>query len=306
VGVHYGTGVREGTNVTTDDHGSTVPRRQLGRYLRRAREDAQITVKAAADALEWSTPRIWRIENGAVGMRALDVKAMCDLYGTSPDLTDALVALARETKARGWWHSYGEAVPAWFELYVGLESAASRVRKYMPDIVPGLLQTKAYMQEVIALDHPELTDGERLHRAAVRLERQNLLERRIPQAPELDVVLSEAVLRRSLRDREAMAGQIAYLAEANERPNVTVRVLPLAAGLHRWTAAGSFTLLDFPSQRGRDPEPPTVYSDGPTGALYLDKPREVESYELIWTSITERVLDTAQSSRAMLAMAEEY
>ena len=114
------------------------------------------------------------------------------------------------------------------------------------------------------------------------------------------------MLRRSLRDKEATAGQLAYLAEANDLPNVTVRMLPLAAGLYRWAAAGGFTVLTFPAERGRDPEPPTVYTDGPTGALYLDKPREVESYEMIWHSITERALDAAQSSRAMRAMSEEY
>jgi transcriptional regulator with XRE-family HTH domain len=127
--------------MPTEDHGSTVPRRQLGRYLRRAREEAQVTVKAAADALEWSTPRIWRIENGTVGMRALDVKAMCELYEASPELTEALTALARETKAKGWWQSYGDALPSWFELYVGLEAAASRIRYLQSDVVPGLLQT---------------------------------------------------------------------------------------------------------------------------------------------------------------------
>lgn len=99
--------------------GSTVPRRQLGRYLRQLREEARITVKAAADALEWSAPKIWRIEGGATSMRSLDVEAMCRIYGAPPEMTEALTGLARETKARGWWHSYGDAIPTWFELYVG-------------------------------------------------------------------------------------------------------------------------------------------------------------------------------------------
>src|SRR5687768_16016265 len=111
----------------TTDAGSTVPRRQLGRYLRQLREDARITVKAAADALEWSTPKIWRIESGIVSMRALDVEAMCRVYGAPADITQALMGLAKETKAKGWWHSYGDAIPGWFELYVGLESAANRL-----------------------------------------------------------------------------------------------------------------------------------------------------------------------------------
>jgi len=60
-----------------------------------------------------------------------------------------------------------------------------------------------------------------------------------------------------------------------------------------------------PEQRGRDPEPPTVYSDGPTGALYLDKTREVDMYESIWRSASERAHDRAQSTRAIRALSEE-
>jgi transcriptional regulator with XRE-family HTH domain len=292
--------------MPTEDHGSTVPRRQLGRYLRRAREEAQVTVKAAADALEWSTPRIWRIENGTVGMRALDVKAMCELYEASPELTEALMALARETKAKGWWQSYGDALPSWFELYVGLEAAASRIRYLQSDVVPGLLQTKAYTTEIIGLDDPDLAADERERRMAVRLERQNLLKRKLPPAPTLEVILSEAVLRRPLADREAMTGQLRFLADVNDLPNVTVRILELEFGLHRWVAAGSFTILDFPKERGREPEPSTVYTDFPTGALYLDKPREVHSYESIWISASDRALNEAESSRAIRALAEEY
>jgi transcriptional regulator with XRE-family HTH domain len=119
------------------DPGSTVPRRQLGRYLRQLREDARITVKRASEELEWSAPKIWRIEGGATSMRALDVEAMCRLYGASPDQTQILMGLARETKSKGWWHSYNDAIPAYFELYVGLESSAERLRQYEPELIPG-------------------------------------------------------------------------------------------------------------------------------------------------------------------------
>ena len=114
--------------MAAEGAGSTVPRRQLGRYLRQLREAVPLTVKVAAESLEWSPVKIWRIESGQTGMRVLDVEAMCRTYGTADDMTEALKSLARETKAKGWWHSYGSAVPEWFELYVGLESAASRLR----------------------------------------------------------------------------------------------------------------------------------------------------------------------------------
>jgi DNA-binding XRE family transcriptional regulator len=62
--------------IVDSDPGSTVPRRQLGRYLRRLREEKGITVKAAADVLECSFQKVWRIEKGAVPVRGPDVKLL--------------------------------------------------------------------------------------------------------------------------------------------------------------------------------------------------------------------------------------
>ena len=87
--------------------GSTVPRRQLGRYLRELRNQQRLTVKVAAEKLEWSEAKMWRIETGQSSLRSFDVEAMCKIYGAPADLTEALMGLAKETKARGWWHAYG-------------------------------------------------------------------------------------------------------------------------------------------------------------------------------------------------------
>ena len=146
--------------ATTEEpaSGSTVPRRQLGRYLRQLREGADKTIKTAAEDLEWSPVKIWRIESGQTSMRALDVEAMCKVYGAPQDVTDALTLLAKETKAKGWWYSYDDAIPEWFELYVGLESAASRLRHYEPELIPGLLQTPAYATEVFRVTRPEMPE----------------------------------------------------------------------------------------------------------------------------------------------------
>ncbi|MGH3696008.1 MAG: helix-turn-helix domain-containing protein [Pseudonocardiaceae bacterium] len=91
--------------------GSTVPRRQLGRYLRDLRNSSRLTVRAAAERLEWSEAKIWRIETGQTALRSLDVEAMCKIYGAPPETTEGLMGLAKETKARGWWHSYGDVIP---------------------------------------------------------------------------------------------------------------------------------------------------------------------------------------------------
>ena len=126
-----------------------------------------------------------------------------------------------------------------------------------------------------------LSEEERERAVQVRLQRQALLFRRLPAAPRLESVLSEAVLRRGVGGSPVMAEQLDHLLKLSELPNVSVRVLPLAAGPQPGAVAGSFVILDFPTTKGgrAAPEPSVVYSESLTGALYLDKPDELAAYE---------------------------
>ncbi|MFC0095935.1 helix-turn-helix domain-containing protein [Micromonospora marina] len=259
---------------------------------------------AAAKELEWSAPRIWRYETGQVPMHPNDVEAMCRVYGASRDTIETMRSLARETKAHGWWHSYGEAIKDWFKLYVGLEAAATKIRHYETNLVPGLLQTVEYMRELIAIDQPSLPDAESQAKVDVRLRRQRLLARAVPRAPYLDVILNEAVVRRPLRDRHALARQFDALVVASQQHNIRIRVLPLDAPLYRWASTGTFTMLDFPTDV-REPEPTTVYMDGPCGAAYLDKAHEIEIYEQAWRSLGELALDVEKSRELLTGLAKE-
>ncbi|MFF3865443.1 helix-turn-helix domain-containing protein [Micromonospora sp. NPDC001898] len=277
-----------------EDMGSTVPRRRLGKALRDLRTEAGITLDAAAEALECSRQKVWRIESGLGSVRGLDVRAMCELYEAATPLTQALAALAGETKAKGWWHAYGDAIPDWFELYVGLESAASRIRRYDESLIPGLLQTRGYAHAVYQ-HRAEVTEEERERLVQVRLQRQSLLTRRLPAAPEMKVVISEGALLRIVGDRPTMAEQLRHLLEVGERKSVSIRVLPLSAGLHRGVEAGTFVMLEFPLGNRATPEPPVIYSESWTGALYLDRPDEFAAYEKVWGSLDQLALDEGQS-----------
>jgi transcriptional regulator with XRE-family HTH domain len=287
------------------EEGSTVPRRGIGKYLKHARERADIRVRTAAAALGWSTPRLWRVETGQVSVRVSDVDSACRLYGVDEDLSDALKALARETRAHGWWHSYGDTVPDWFSLFVALEAAASSIRQYDTIFVPGLLQTRAYMHQLIAIEYPAMSAEDRRKLVAVKLERQALLSRVLSPAPKLDVILSESVLRRPVPDRSVMADQLRHLAVASQRFNVSVRILPFDAGLHRGAVVGAFAILDFP-QDIPHPEPSTVYIEGATGALYHDRPAEIAAYEAIWASAADLALSGSDSHAMVAAAADEW
>ncbi|MEH1102624.1 helix-turn-helix domain-containing protein [Micromonospora sp. CPCC 205561] len=293
--------------MTDETSGSTVPRRQLGRLLTELREEARVTLDAAAEALDCSRQKVWRIEKGLVPVRVVDARVMCETYRASEEMKAIVAGLAKETRARGWWHSYGDVVPPWFSLYVGLESSASMLRQYDAELIPGLLQTREYATELFRRKSPGMRAEEREKLVAVRLQRQHILVRRLPHAPTLRVVLSEAVLRRTIPDRSAMREQLRHLLDVAALPNVSLRVLPLAAGPPLASETGTFVLLDFPQAFGRaSTEPTTVYAESITGALYLDKPAEVAAYEHVWADLEVLAPDEAESEKLINMIIEEH
>lgn len=291
--------------MTSTTTGSTVPRRQLGRHLRDLRNAARLTVRAAAKELEWSEPKIWRIETGQTSLRSLDVEAMCKVYGAPAELTEDLMSLAKETKGRGWWHSYGDVISERFDLYIGLEEAAASLNWYESELVPGLFQTADYARTLIQEDNPGVDTDEIERRVHVRIARQALLTR-ATAAPKVNVVLNEAVLRRPVGGPKVMGDQLSRLVELNELDNVSVRVVPFAGGLHYGLMSGPFIVMRFPTNGdGKDTEPPTIYVDGFTGALYLDKPHEVERYDRAFKAIEGSALDQAGSKSLIEAAVRE-
>jgi transcriptional regulator with XRE-family HTH domain len=286
------------------DTGSTVPRRQVGRLMRQLREQAGISLMAAAEELEFSRARMYRIENGEVPVRKHDVIAMCTVYRATERMTQVLIGLSQESKAKGWWHAYGDVVPAWFELYVGMEQAAGRLRSFAPSVIPGLLQSREYAECVfrkwIGDDEVAVENA-----VAVRLERQSLLTRNRPEAPRLDVIIDEGVLRRAIPDAVGMQKQLAQLLNATTRPNVSVRVIPFAAGPHKAASSGQFTILEFAAVGTASPEPTTIYSENLTGALYLDKLTEVEAYESVWQELEATALGQDESDDLIGAIIKE-
>jgi hypothetical protein len=255
--------------------------------------------------LEWSEAKIWRIETGQTSLRSLDVEAMCKIYGGPPDLTEALMGLAKETKARGWWHSYGDAIPEGFDLYIGLEEAAASLSCYQSELVPGLFQIEDYARTVMRAHSPCMRDDEIERRVHVRIARQALLTR-VTAAPTINVVLNEAILRRPVGGEKVMAAQLERLVDFSQLRNVSVRVMAFGGGLHDGLLSGPFVMLRFPlNGDGREAEPPTVYVDGFTGALYLDKPNEVERYEVAFKNIWESALDDSASRDLMARAARE-
>ncbi|MCX5207380.1 helix-turn-helix domain-containing protein [Streptomyces sp. NBC_00237] len=258
-----------------ESSGSVVRRILLGSQLRRLRESRGITREAAGYSIRASESKISRMELGRVSFKARDVEDLLTLYGVTDGAErESLLALAREANLAGWWHSYGDVLPGWFQTYVGLEGAASLIRIYEVQFVHGLLQTEAYAHAVVSRGIPNATAAEVDRRVSLRLDRQKVLV--AERSPHFHAVLDEAALRRPYGDRSVMRGQLQHLIDISERENVTLQVMPFNFGGHAGES-GAFTLLSFPESDLSD----LVYLEQLTSALYLDKREEVAQYERV-------------------------
>jgi transcriptional regulator with XRE-family HTH domain len=252
--------------------GPTVLRILLGSQLRRLRERRGITRDDAGYTIRASGSKISRMELGRVSFKERDVTDLLALYGVEDaGERTALVELARQANSPGWWHKYSDVLPDWFQVYVGLEEAASLIRIYELQFVPGLLQTADYARAVVRLGQRRAEPREVEHRVSLRLDRQRVLSK--PNAPRLWAIVDEAVLRRPIGGTDVMRGQLERLIEAAKEPNITFQVIPFRIGGHA-AEAGSFTIMRFPELD----LPDVVYLEQLTSALYLDKREDAERY----------------------------
>jgi hypothetical protein len=196
----------------------------------------------------------------------------------------------------GWWHHYSDILPHWFEMYLGLEQAASVIRTYEPQLVPGLLQTESGARAVIQLN-PDLPVTDIDRRVALRMKRQRVLTQ--PEAPNLWAVIDEAALWR-LDGRAAMRDQMQHLIDMAELPNVTLQVMPFYSGAHA-AVGGPFTILRF-----SEPDlPDLVYLEQLTSALYLDKNEDVQHYLMVMDRLCVQAKSPAETIRFLSSTLKE-
>jgi len=211
----------------------TVRRRRLAKQLAELREQAGLPVKDVARQLEWAESTVYRMESARRGVKPGDVLLLLDLFTRtgrvvgSDEQREELLRLSREARKRGWWQTYTGAMPEPFLVYIGLEAEVSTIRAYASELVPGLLQTEQYARAVRRAS--PISDQNQTDRwVELRMARQ----RRLMDASPVQVwaVLNEGVLRRLVGGPEVMAEQLVRLVEAAALPNVTLQVLPFAAG----------------------------------------------------------------------------
>ncbi|MEU1984800.1 helix-turn-helix transcriptional regulator [Nocardia sp. NPDC019395] len=289
-----------------EDNSTTLPRRQLGRYLREAREAVNMNLEDVAPLLQLSVSTLSRAERGLTGIRVPDVEALCRIYGIDdPGVVAALVGLAKQATVKNWWQEFDDVMFQGFNVYVGLESSAKQLTIYQPSVVPGLFQIPDYARVIERGYLPDETEEARDRRIQLRTRRQALITRRTKPA-HVDLVVHESVLRTVVGGSKVMRAQLNHLA--NMPANVTVSVLPFTAGFPAGIPTGPFIILEFGRDaRGREVSPTVVYIESYAGDMYLERVKDVSRYRHAYDVIRQSSLDVAASKSLIRQIsAREY
>lgn len=265
----------------------TVRRRQLGRELRRLREQAGLHGDQIAEQLRCSPSRISRIETARIRIPPGVVHEILDVLDIHDERRAQLIRLAREAERPGWWQEYTDVLSYEMSTYIAMEAEASRLRLFNPLLVPGALQTREYARAM--LGKGPANEGETEPKLAARIQRQSKLLDRGDQV-EIHVILDEAAVRRLVGGPEVMRAQLTRLLDVSTSPNVRFQIVPFVTGALAWPT-GPFTIFDFPDST----ESSVVYVENLTGDIYVERPSAVQLVAAVFDELSADALGPGPS-----------
>jgi transcriptional regulator with XRE-family HTH domain len=281
-------------------------RQRLGVLLHDVRTAAGLTLTDAARPLQRTAPTISRLENGKVTPRLLDVRALLDVYaeakaGVITDEIRELVDLLAEAGRRpSWFSPYGDVLSGPLvnedhRRFLQLEAEASMIQSFQPDVVPGLLQTRAYVQAIADTYYPRTSQRERERFVAFRLERQQAVAER-GSAIDVHVVIGEQALRRSIGGPAVLREQLGALVDKlrDDSANIRIQIAPMNLTV-RGAIGGPFLVMRFSDEKDVD----FVYLEGRSGADYLESPDDIEQYRDQFDDLADSALDHDASIAAI-------
>jgi Domain of unknown function (DUF5753) len=214
------------------------------------------------------------------------VEKLADWYGLAGVERVELLDLAAESRKRGWWQKVDL-----FDSYrtlIGMEQAAESINEYGVSVVPGLLQTREYARAAAAGYDNEADDHLIEQAVQVRMQRQRLLQS--VDAPQLRVVIDEAVLARTTGGRDVMTEQLKHLEAASIQPNVSVQIVGFERGVYMGSSKGHFILLGM----GRE-LPDVLYQDGIQEPVDTSEAEPLEDYWKAWHRLRDIALNSYES-----------
>ncbi|MEU6954785.1 DUF5753 domain-containing protein [Streptomyces sp. NPDC045714] len=270
---------------------------RVGAELRKMRQHAGLALAEAAALLSTDRTAISNTESGRFGVSGERVRAWAGGYACPDEAyVDALAAMAEE-RGRGWWEDYREDLTSGSLDLAELEHHAVGIRAVLIMYIPGLLQNEDYARAVFAEAVPELPPARRRRLLSHRLKRRDVLDRENP--PTCTFLIHEAALRMTYGDSGVARGQLEYLLRESERDNVTIRVVPFAAG--GFPETGSSTHYVY----GPVPQLDTVQTDTATGPAFLDAETRLRNYRAAMDRVEELSLDQRKSRDFIREVAQQ-
>lgn len=200
-----------------------------------------------------------------------------------------------ETKARAIQNqSYAES----FASFPEQEATADDVCVYEHSLVPGLIQTEAYVRAVFATLMNVPAD-EVEQRVTGRLARQEILFRSDGKRPRLWALVDEAALDRPVGSANVMHEQCLRILAVSQMPYVSLAVIPCSAGGHIGLT-GACTILE------RDGAPRIVNLEDFVDGRVSEDPRIVRRAALRFRSLQHEALPSGASREMIMRKAEAW
>lgn len=274
--------------------GSPVRRRHLVSQLKRLRSEARLSQGEVSKRMGWESGKIIRIETGKfIRLNSADVSELCRLYGSTDELREDLVEIAKASRTqKPWWFQYKDVG---IGAFYGLEHEAAKIQEYTVGLVPGLLQHPDYIEAMMARGYVPDTE-ERTRRVEARIQRHsNVLERENP--PRIWMILDESCLRCVIGGPEVMAVQLDHLIDLANRPFIDLQILPSAAGMSR---TYGFSLLTF------DESDRALFVDVPPNGLFFEDREDLLEHEIAFDQLQASALSTAETRTLLKTLINEY
>lgn len=275
-----------------DRYSPTVRRRRLGLALRRHREAHGWTLEQAGEKLGVGPSQLSKYESADRNLPKPALLLACNVYEISDSERAELLDLHAQSRARGWWQDLS-IQPG---TYVDFEAEATSIQSFDLGLVPGILQTNAYAEAIMAATRPDATPKQLEDWRKVRTSRVELLA---DDGPKMWSVIHEAALWTVVKSPDVMAEQLQHIVRlAETRPGLEVQVLPFTNGQNAGME-GSFSILTF------DELPSLAYTEGATSGVWLEKQRDINTLSHAFGLLISQALD-GKKSLARLAKITDW
>jgi transcriptional regulator with XRE-family HTH domain len=249
--------------------------KMLGVQVGTARRAAGYTQRALAEELMLDEETVASIEQGRRPLKP-DLAELLDQVLDTKGMLAAGVDNMPEI----------DQFPMWAELYIQHEREAIALSWYDAVVLPGLLQTEAYARAVLRERVPAYDEDEIETRTAARVERQEILHRKIP--PTLSFIVWEPVLDLEVGGPQVRAEQLRHLRAMAELPGLAIQFLPRRSP-HHAGLNGPFILLETPDHQH------LAYTESQRGSQWVSDQDEVSILARKYAMLRTQALPTQDS-----------